>query len=368
MTATDIEAAAAEWLVRIERDPSAKAAAALQAWLAADARHHAAFLRLENVWRQADRLRKLRPLDGTVDEKLLDSFAGSGFAASEPGLAAVSAAPCSRRRWVRAAALPAAIVLAIATVSIGGWLLAARSQWEIYRTGFGGFQRIPLPDGSTALLNTDSELRVRFTGKVRQIVLDRGEAAFTVAKDARRPFDVLAADTTVRATGTMFTVRLREQAQVDVLVAEGHVAIDPASEAPDINVLQSASLQLASVAVDEAASIQGRRLHLASIDALALTRRLAWTRGQLWFDRTTLADAVSEFNRYNRRQLVIADSAIAGIQIGGSFEVTDLNSFVAALQLIGVRAFPLTRIPADAPDAQTINLARAAEAVSRKLH
>jgi transmembrane sensor len=218
------------------------------------------------------------------------------------------------------------------------------------------------------LLNTDSELRVRFTGKVRQIVLDRGEAAFTVAKDARRPFDVLAADTTVRATGTMFTVRLREQAQVDVLVAEGHVAIDPASEAPDINVLQSASLQLASVAVDEAASIQGRRLHLASIDALALTRRLAWTRGQLWFDRTTLADAVSEFNRYNRRQLVIADSAIAGIQIGGSFEVTDLNSFVAALQLIGVRAFPLTRIPADAPDAQTINLARAAEAVSRKLH
>ena len=49
----------------------------------------------------------------------------------------------------------------------------------------------------------------------------RGEGRFQVAHDATRPFIVSAADADVRAVGTAFTVRLRESAQVDVLVSEG---------------------------------------------------------------------------------------------------------------------------------------------------
>ena len=45
-------------------------------WLSEDARHHAAFARLEARWRQVDRLRSLRPLDGRVDADLLDTFPG----------------------------------------------------------------------------------------------------------------------------------------------------------------------------------------------------------------------------------------------------------------------------------------------------
>jgi transmembrane sensor len=64
---------------------------------------------------------------------------------------------------------------------------------------------------------------------------------------------------------------------------------------------------------------------------------LAWTQGRLWFDRVTLAEAVLEFNRYNRRQLVIDDPAIESLHIGGAFDATDLDSFVAALQSFGIR-------------------------------
>jgi ferric-dicitrate binding protein FerR (iron transport regulator) len=52
-----IELEAARWLVLIDGQPSASDLEGLDAWLAARARHHAAFLRLSIAWRRADRLR-----------------------------------------------------------------------------------------------------------------------------------------------------------------------------------------------------------------------------------------------------------------------------------------------------------------------
>ena len=74
--AFDNEVQAAEWLVRLEADPSAATTSLWLRWLSKDARHHAAFARLEARWRQVDCLRSLRPLDGRVDVDLLDTFPG----------------------------------------------------------------------------------------------------------------------------------------------------------------------------------------------------------------------------------------------------------------------------------------------------
>jgi transmembrane sensor len=82
---------------------------------------------------------------------------------------------------------------------------------------------------------------------------------------------------------------------------------------------------------------------------------MAWTQGRLWFDRVTLSEAVTEFNRYNRRQLVIDDPAIENLHIGGAFDATDLDSFVAALQSFGIRASP-EGTSADAAKTEVIRL------------
>ena len=74
--AFDNEVQAAEWLVRLDADPSATTMSLWLQWLSKDARHHAAFARLEARWRQVDCLRSLRPLDGRVDVDLLDTFPG----------------------------------------------------------------------------------------------------------------------------------------------------------------------------------------------------------------------------------------------------------------------------------------------------
>jgi transmembrane sensor len=52
----------------------------------------------------------------------------------------------------------------------------------------------------------------------------------------------------------------------------------------------------------------------------------------LVFRDRTLADAVAELNRYNERQLVIDDPAIAGLLIGGSFRATNVDEFAELLQ------------------------------------
>jgi transmembrane sensor len=236
-----------------------------------------------------------------------------------------------------------AIAASLLVVVLGGlgWMAWSRSGWQAYRTEQGGFQRISLQDGSTALLNTNSEIRVKLTSTRREIVLVHGEALFTVAHDSYRPFDVTAADTVVRAVGTEFSVRLRDQQQVDVIVKEGRVAIDPPDELPDTKAAQQrpvASTRLSTLAAGEAVSVKSRKLTVRKIADEDMTRKLAWTQGRLWFDRVTLAEAVTEFNRYNRRQLVIDDPAIENLHIGGAFEATDLDSFVAALQSFGIRA------------------------------
>jgi ferric-dicitrate binding protein FerR (iron transport regulator) len=74
--AFDNEVQAAEWLVRLDADPSAATMSLWLQWLGQDVRHHAAFVRLEARWRQLDCLRSLRPLDGRVDVDLLDTFPG----------------------------------------------------------------------------------------------------------------------------------------------------------------------------------------------------------------------------------------------------------------------------------------------------
>jgi ferric-dicitrate binding protein FerR (iron transport regulator) len=68
---SDIAAAAAHWLVRLEAQTSPDLWDEFQAWLDEDRRHHLAFVRLRAAWTHVDLLKNLRPLDGTIDANLL---------------------------------------------------------------------------------------------------------------------------------------------------------------------------------------------------------------------------------------------------------------------------------------------------------
>jgi transmembrane sensor len=323
--AFDTQAQAAAWLIRLDTDNSAATLAQWRLWLTEDARHRAAYLRLEHSWHQADRLKKLQPLDGTVNASLLDTF---------PGMRTIGEAQASPVSRPEVESRAPATALALTTLILAALLVIVISGRGVHRTGLGGFERLVLPDGSTILLNTDSEIHVRLTGKRREIVLTRGEALFDVAHDERRPFEVAAGEATVRAVGTSFVVRLRARRQIEVLVVRGRVAINPESSTGALSTLTAGE----DVTIDA----DRERRHVERIGAESITHRLAWTQGQLWFRQNTpLAEVVAEFNRYNRRQLVVSDPALAKLRIGGSFQATDPEAFVTALgQMFAIRAFP----------------------------
>lgn len=332
MNANDIEVEAMEWLVRLDALESAsnsddlsnaaRLRAEFDAWCEADTRRHAAYLRLKTAWIKADHLKRLLPADGAVDLDILAPAASKNSNRRANGLA--------RSSHFSGWRMPIAAAIACLAVGIGAWLAFDRFIGLGYVTAVGGFQRLLLTDGSTVELDTDSRIRVHMTDGRRRIVLLRGRANFKVATDARRPFEVEAAATTVRALGTSFSVRLRDRQQIEVLVTEGRVAVVEA-DSSDRHISKESSPILSA---GQAALIKPRQLSVqpSQVAPTDIERQLAWIHGRLTFDGQTLEQAVNEFNRYNPRALVIADPAIAGIKVGGSFQPTDPQSFISALE------------------------------------
>lgn len=285
-SAADIEADAARWVVRVDRDPDARPE--LEAWLAGDRRRMGAYARAEAGWKHLDR-------------------------ASVLAVEAPQARPRLRRRGVIGGL--GALAAGLAAAVVAPRLLAQR-----YGTALGEIRRVPMADGSVAAINTSSELEVSMQPRLRAVKLARGEAWFAVAKDPGRPFVVESGPVRVRAVGTAFSVRRREGGS-DILVTEGVVEVwSKDGRTPPRRVAAGER-----VFADNGAGV----LSPPKADA-DLTRQLAWRDGQIVLDGQTLAEAAAEFNRYNDRKIEVADARLADERFVGWFRTNDPEGFAEA--------------------------------------
>ncbi|HTD03876.1 FecR family protein [Undibacterium sp.] len=292
------EEMAARWLLRREEvDWSEQDQAHLEAWLDVAVENKIAYWRLEHGWRRADRLAALRrPPEEYAHRSVI------------------------RRPW----RIAAAVVPVFASLILVFAMLPSLRFWnnDSYATPVGGRQIAQLSDGSKVELNTATTLRTAVNNKTRNVWLDAGEAYFEVAHDPARPFVVHAGSDTVTVLGTKFSVR-RKDDQLVVAVYDGRVQVDnsaaPAGTKPTI-------VTKGEVVLAEKASTLATSTPAAKLDAM-----LGWRRGLVTFDQSTLAEVASEINRYNRKQLVIADPAVAQIRIGGSFEPSNVAALARLL-------------------------------------
>jgi transmembrane sensor len=134
---------------------------------------------------------------------------------------------------------------------------------------------------------------------------------------------VRVSDTTVRDLGTEFTARLRNDGSVDVLVSDGQVEIGGV-QFPE------------SLAAGDAATVRDGHIQVKRLTFDESESRLGWTRGWLFFQHTAMQDAIDEINRYSRSKLVLGDTRIAKMTIGGRFRPTELDNFVATLRALQV--------------------------------
>jgi transmembrane sensor len=263
----------------------------------------------------------------------VNSEESENAAATSQGDTVAGARP-AYRVW-RAAA---AIFLALG-IGIVSWYSTHVS--PTYITEIGEQRSITLEDGSLVELNARSRLRVRFTEKQRSVELLEGQALFTVAKNPARPFVVTTSNTAVRAVGTQFDV-YRKHGGTTVTVVEGRVAVNrtqkmsrsAAQQRAQNSVRDSREMQRAQQEVVVAAGEQVIVTPIqiaapASVDTSVVT---AWTEKRLIFESAPLSEVVEEFNRYNRRQLVIRDPELFDFHVSGVFPSTDSSRMIEFLR------------------------------------
>jgi transmembrane sensor len=335
-----IEAAAAAWLSLRDRGMSPAETAEFVSWLQQDPQHAATFAELDAVWKDFDRL-------GAVPAP---APASAHSSAPLPTPDADLLAPRARPRLHRtltwtAAALGAAVAIAFLLLAVSHF----RTPRHTAETAVGAFQKLDLPDGTVAQLNTDSAIDTAFTATERRVRIVRGEVFFSVTKDPARPFIVTAGAVAVRAVGTAFNVRQRADA-VEVLVTEGRVRVDdaragrsllpanpasaaPATEPPLLVAGERATVPVAALATSSAATpAPATTVTVEKVAPPAAQRALAWQERRLEFDAVPLAEVVREFNRYNLRQLVIADATLAAKRFSGTFRADSYESLVRLLE------------------------------------
>jgi transmembrane sensor len=246
-------------------------------------------------------------------------------------------------RWRLALVVTLGVLAVVVAAGVSLRLYSERSGWQSVSTAIGDYRRLPLSDGSTLELNTATEVRYRLSEQVRLLDLTTGEARFRVAHDPQRPFVVLAADTVVRAVGTEFTVRIHENGKVDVLVADGVVAVSHRVRAGAFRQLlygREVPVQ-GGTPVPEKRMVtdNGGRFAIVETTRARIEAHDAWRNNMLIFEEAPLSEIVDEFNRYNRRKLEIADPRLRGVSLGGRYQPRDVEGFLQNLgAVVKIRA------------------------------
>lgn len=289
-----IKQEAGAWLERRDRpDWSANDQHEFDAWLGQSPAHLLAYHRVAEAWKQTERLVVFR----------------------RPGPERAKAPGPTRSTIVK---FSAAALFLIGVLATGSLYYLNQPTGRSFATALGGHKIITLSDGSRIELNTDTVVTVDMTAGRRMAALEKGEAYFDIAHDASRPFTVKVANRRITVLGTKFRV-LGAPGKVEVALLDGRVWFDTEAKGKRA---QSALMSPGQVLVATANGIK-----VTSAPVASLENDLSWRSGMLVFRRTALADAAREYNRYNTKKIVIADSDVAKLTISGILPAKDLNAF-----------------------------------------
>ncbi len=278
--------AAIEWLARMRAaDVTAAEKAEFAEWLAASPRNKVAFDEATALWHSLADLPdvKVAPLPKR----------------SRPS-----------RQWPLAAA---------ASVLLASLVFVFQLMPDTHVTGKGEQARIVLDDGSTAFLNTDSEVAVRYSGSQRHVDLIRGEVWFDVEADAERPFIVSGQYAEARAVGTAFSVREGSDF-TRIQVTEGIVAFTP-----QLLALEASSQRLGAGEQAEASA------ELTEVSAFDPDIALSWQRGQLVYQDVRLEDLLQDLNRYLPKAMSVNDDTLSGERVSAVLNLDDQDAMLEAL-------------------------------------
>lgn len=298
---------AARWVADQEGGVlDAEGEARLEAWLA-DPLNARAFARVQALWRDMGEAVSLSAppcVEATVRPRRHRPKDARDF---------------GRRRWAPMAATGIAAALALVFLGLD---IPTRLQADAI-TRPGEQRTLTLDDGSIIQLNTDSAVKIAYEPGRRTVRLLRGEAAFTVAPNAKRPFAVEAGGGSTTALGTRFVVR-RRGPMTQVSVTE--------------HAVRTASQPGSVVVGENQTSIYGPH-QAPTAPAPSPVGVGAWTDGWLVFEDQPLSQVVEEIARYSASPMNVVGRSVRARRVSGAFRIDQPDQTVTRLeQTLGVRA------------------------------
>lgn len=295
---TNLSDQAAEWLVAL--DCGAADRHAFEAWRSADPRHAAAFAQVAATWRR------------TADPRLPALLEESPAPAPEVEPAPLSIEPKAlSRRAVTGSLVAAALGLGGAATYLA-WPRRAYAA-----TAVGERRTIRLPDGSHAMLNTDTRVGWRFD-EGRDFWIERGEAILLVGA-APTPFRLYSDPIDARLSGGRFDIRVEPDKGRLVVLAGRAAAAYHGTLAQTVHA-------------GSALTVDGEGARIARLSPGTMAVATAWQRGEIVFNGMTLGEAVAEYNRYLPDKIMIEDSSLAATRLGGAFRIDAPDAFLLALR------------------------------------
>ena len=280
---------------------------AFDAWLAADPRHAQEYAAFEQLWSD---------FDSTASTQALAD-------------AALASRTQRRRRRIVGGLLSAGGLGSLGWLLLQGWQSHLDApQFTLARTTRPGQRlRLPLPDGSEILLGGASTITLSYSRRSRQVELAQGEALFSVAADATRPFTVDCASTRTTVVGTRFAVD-RLPGSVRVSVQQGIVHFAGSKAAGSTLRLHAGEVGAWQDGTPQGSAPQrlpGRNAQ----DAFAIERDL------LIFERASLAEIAATLSRYHPTPVQAQASAPdQGPRITAAVQLRQIDGFLDTLPRI----------------------------------
>ena len=323
-----IEKEAYEWLSVITSDSkNNEEVRQFERWLEANPRHRIVFDEINNLWNDMDELAQIVSDDTSPDIArvksdslylLLVNFLKGKVKNNQPVL-------------VGAMLVFLSIGIALTYKDISFY--SQKVFEETYFTPQVATQIIDLPDGTSISLGAQSEIFVNYQKDKRYVSLIAGQAFFSVQKDPNRSFIVSYNNYEIQVIGTQFDVKLSGYG-AGVSVLEGMVKISR------INHDKTAGNNSPFVVEESVILTDNQKVettpdgNFKEVEEITQAEPGAWRNGRLIYKNASLAEVLSDVDRYYKGRIFIIDDDLKDLHVSATFKIAHIDKMLGSLSSI----------------------------------
>jgi transmembrane sensor len=268
----------------------------------------------ESLWHESSEEKSFRLSENDKQQILSSIFAKDKAELKTPQ-------KLSRVFYIRVAAIAASLVLLVSVGVFVSHLLADKYSSSIIAKAIpvspaqptAYIRNLQLPDRSTVILQKGSTLEMKndFHGNTREVILN-GEAYFDIAHNKEKPFIIHTGDVKTTVLGTAFNIKAWPgQKKITVSVTRGRVRVE--NEQRVLAVLTVNQEVQYNIALANAKKI-----------VVPTDKEVAdWTRQDMNFDHSTLAEVAKVLGKRYGMHVEIKDPELSNVVLVTSFSGTE---------------------------------------------